>query len=477
MSEPSLLNRLRADLGRSGTPKTARDPVHPAVIRTWCDAMSETNPYFTDPVAAAAGPHGSLVAPPAMLQVWTMPGLSMGAKPPSDPADPAAGVYQRLDDAGFTSVVATDTEHHYVRHLRPGDLITGVTTLAAVSEEKQTALGIGHFVTTEVAYSDQHGRPVGTMVFRILKFRPGSGRQPDPDPRHAALIDVGLDPDTVLGPQPRPTRPRPVWNQDQAWFWEGLRAHELRIQRFPGTGALAFPPANADPLDHSTQWDWIVASGKGTLYSYTVPHHPRLPAFDQPLVVGLVELDEGVRLVSNIVGVRPDQLEIGMPLEVCFPPTNSAPDVTLHQFRPATPVARSDTRRATDLEPGDPLPLCCLTIDPLLIVSSALATRDFQDVHHDPDLARAKGSKDIFMNILTTAGLCNRWVGSWAGPDADFASLKIRLGAPNYPGDMMTFSGSVASVASDGAVSIEFVGTNSLGPHVTGTVDLLLPDR
>lgn len=473
----AFLARLRSQVGRTGSPQLARDPVNVPTIRNWCDAMSEANPHFTDADVAAEGIHGGIVAPPATLNVWTMPGLRMGAQPPRDPNEPSAGVYTLLDEAGFVSVVATNSEQVYHRYLRPGDVLTGVTKLVDVSEEKATGLGIGHFVTTEVEYHDQHGEHVGSLFFRILKFRPGTGRQATkaPDPKRQALIDAGLDPDVVMPAKPRPTRPRPRYNQDQAWHWEGLAAHELRIQRFTDDGTLVHPPANANPRTGSMDYDWIVASGKATLYSYAVPHYPQVPSFDYPLVVGLVELEEGVRLVSNIVGVTPAQLEIGMPLELCFPPTNSDPDVTLHQFRPAQPQRRTDTLTGDDVSVGDALPLCPIPLDPLLIASTALATRDFQDVHHNRDAAVSKGSKDIFMNILTTSGLVNRWIGDWAGPDVVFRNLKISLGAPNYPYDTMTMSGSVSAVADDGTVTVGFIGRNSLGAHVTGTADIALP--
>ncbi len=470
-----LSEELREMVGLTGNPKVARDPVNVPTIRNWCDAIADANPNFTDAEAAANGPHGGIVAPPAMLNVWTMPGLTMGQQPGRDLKEPSAVVYGKLDAAGYSSVVATNSDQTYERYLRPGDLVTSLTTLVDVSEEKKTGLGIGHFVTTEQVFTDQNGDTVGTLSFRVLKFKPGTGRtrEPEPDPKREALEAAGLDPDDFFPPKPRPPRPMPQWNQDQAWHWEGLREHELRIQRFTDDGSLIHPPANANPRTQSMDYDYVVASGRGTLYSYTVPHYPQMPAFDYPLIVGLVELEEGVRIVSNIVDVKPDQLEIGMPLEVCYIDTHD--DVTLHQFRPAQPERNTATRAMSDVSVGDRLPLCPIPLDPRLIISTAIATRDFQDVHHDRDLAQKKGSKDIFMNILTTSGLCNRWIGDWAGPDARFRSLEIGLGVPNYPYDTMTMSGAVSEVADDGTVTVGFKGANALGNHVTGTATLALP--
>jgi hypothetical protein len=126
---------------------------------------------------------------------------------------------------------------------------------------------------------------------------------------------------------------------------------------------------------------------------------------------------------------------------------------------------------APAIEVGTKLPELSLYGDPTFIVSTALATRDFQDVHHDRDKAQAKGSKDIFVNILTDTGLVQRFVSDWAGPSALIKSISLRLGVPWYSYDTVTFSGEVTDVA-DGLVTIKVVGRNSLGDHVIATVTL-----
>jgi hypothetical protein len=131
--------------------------------------------------------------------------------------------------------------------------------------------------------------------------------------------------------------------------------------------------------------------------------------------------------------------------------------------------------RYDDVEVGDELPTLEIPLTRTLIVSTAIASRDYQDVHHDPGLANERGSKDIFMNILTTNGLVGRYITDWAGPNALLRSVKIRLGAPNYPGDTMVMTGSVTEKA-NGEITIALKGSNSLGDHVTGTVTLELPD-
>ncbi|MBY6413208.1 MaoC family dehydratase [Rhodococcus sp. BP-252] len=120
---------------------------------------------------------------------------------------------------------------------------------------------------------------------------------------------------------------------------------------------------------------------------------------------------------------------------------------------------------------GDVLPELQITADPTFVVSTALATRDFQDVHHDRDKAVARGSKDIFVNILTDTGLVQRFVTEWAGPSVVLRSIALKLGVPWYAYDTLTLSGSVTKVE-DGEVTVDVVGKDSLGDHIVATVRL-----
>jgi len=141
-------------------------------------------------------------------------------------------------------------------------------------------------------------------------------------------------------------------------------------------------------------------------------------------------------------------------------------------------AAAAISPRFEDVGIGDELASLEVPITRTLIVATAIASRDYQDVHHDPDLAVQRGSKDIFMNILTTNGFVGRFVTDWAGPDAVLKKVAIRLGAPNYPGDTMRLTGTVTDKDSAGAtVTIAVRGANSLGDHVTGTVVVGLPRR
>lgn len=134
------------------------------------------------------------------------------------------------------------------------------------------------------------------------------------------------------------------------------------------------------------------------------------------------------------------------------------------------------TKLAAQVSVGEALPEHAIPLTRTLIVATAIASRDYQDVHHDPALAAERGSKDIFMNILTSNGLVEKYVAEWAGPAAVVRKIKIRLGAPNYPGDTMTMTGSVAAV--DGRlVTVDVKGVNSMGPHASGSVVVELPEE
>jgi hypothetical protein len=137
------------------------------------------------------------------------------------------------------------------------------------------------------------------------------------------------------GSAPAVRRPRPATNPDNAFFWEGVEAGELRIQRCAACARLRHPPGPMCPHCQALEWDWLVASGRGHVYSYVVAHHPAIPPFEYPNAIVLIELEEGVRVVSNLLGTPPDAIEIGLPVQVEF--TRVEPELVLPLFR-ATPT-------------------------------------------------------------------------------------------------------------------------------------------
>ncbi len=156
----------------------APDPVNEPMIRHWAAAFEDANPVYTDGGAAAASRFGGIVAPPLMLQTWTMAtpvitGIAErgGAPRPAQGRSPLAV----FDQAGYTATLATNSEFEIVRYLRPGDLVSASTTFESVSEEKVTRMGRGRFVTWLTVYRDAGGEVVGRQRFRILKFDPRTG--------------------------------------------------------------------------------------------------------------------------------------------------------------------------------------------------------------------------------------------------------------------------------------------------------------
>jgi uncharacterized OB-fold protein/acyl dehydratase len=303
----ALLDKLRGLVGRpSGPPAKAWDAVNQPMIRHWCDAVGDTNPIYTDPAAAAASVHGQIVAPPTMLQAWTMKGL---VPPPSEGGGAQEELMGLLDSAGFTSVVATNCDQEYERYLHIGDELTAESVIEDVSPEKHTGLGDGHFITTRTDIRDQNGELVGTMRFRILKFKPPEKKEP------------------------KAPRPQPPRNQDNAFFWEGVDRGELLIQKCSSCGRLRHPPRPMCPNCQSLEWETVTASGKGEVFSFIIPHYPQVPFFEYPYVVAVIALEEGTRLISNVVDIDPGDVTVGMPVQLKFVAVDD--ELTLPLFAPA----------------------------------------------------------------------------------------------------------------------------------------------
>lgn len=290
----------------ASAPRLARDPVNQPMINNWVEAIGDANPIYVDESAAREAGHDGLVAPPAMIQVWTMYGLH-GQRGGDDPLGQMTNL---LDAAGYTSVVATNCEQTYRRYLRPGEQVSVTTELDTVVGPKRTALGEGWFVTTRSTWFVD-AEPVAEMVFRVLKFAPGSA---------APVAD-------------RAQTLRPVISLDTAFFWEGTSAGELRIQHCPTCGRLRHPPGPMCPSCGAEKQDWVVATGRGTVFSYVVHHHPKVPGKQLPFVVALVELDEGVRMLGELIDVDPATVSIGMPVEIAL--TRIDDELTLPFWRPA----------------------------------------------------------------------------------------------------------------------------------------------
>jgi uncharacterized OB-fold protein/acyl dehydratase len=432
------------------SPRQARDPVNMPIIENWLEAIGDTNPVYTDAAFAAASVHGGLVAPPMMAQVWTMAGLGNVR----EAGDPTGEMVRLLDDAGYTGVVATNSDHVFHRYVRHGERLAVTVSLIGLTGPKRTALGEGWFFTTRQTWYSG-GEVVATMDFRILKFCPeGSAASPPAAPAGGFVM-------------------RPVISQDTAFFWDGTRNGELRIQQCGDCGALRHPPGPMCVRCGSPNPTYVVASGVGEIFSYVVHHHPPVPGKRLPLVIALVELTdlgEGVRVLAEMPGVGPDQVSIGMPVQIDFLRIDD--ELVLPAWQPAGPAPGPGQLPAV-------LPEMMVDVSATFVVASALATRDFTPVHHDRKLAIANGSKDIFVNILTDNGLLQRFVTRWAGPQSLLRQTSVRLGVPCYAGDKLTFTGRVTdrSRLQDGdRYEVQVTGRCSLGDHVIGTAVVDVPE-
>ena len=307
--------RIKAE-GKSA-PRRGRHPVNQPMIDHWLDAIGDRNPIYVDESAAKAAGHPGIVAPPAMIQVWTMTGLG-GVRPDDDPLGRILGLF---DQAGYIGVVATNCEQTYHRYLRPGEEVSVTAELTDVIGPKQTALGEGFFITQKISWwvGDES---VADMMWRIMKFRPR-----DAAAQAAPAVPADLDPELMI---------RPAVSKDTEFFWDGVNAHELRIQKRPD-GSLQHPPVPALWNDKDTPTDYIVASGRGTVFSYVVHHAPQIPGRILPFVIALVELDEGVRMLGELRNVDPAEVRIGMSVRatyIDFPAGESGPAWTLYAWEP-----------------------------------------------------------------------------------------------------------------------------------------------
>ncbi|MFF0706828.1 bifunctional MaoC family dehydratase N-terminal/OB-fold nucleic acid binding domain-containing protein [Gordonia sputi] len=345
------------DAGPSA-PTLGRDPVNTPMINNWVEAIGDTNPVYVDAEAARAAGHSGIVAPPAMAQVWTMRGLN-GRRTVDDPLGRASELF---DEAGYTSVVATNCDTTYHRYLDVGERVSLSAELLDVVGPKQTALGEGWFFTTRNTWSVDD-EVVAEMDFRILKFRPHDDAAMTRDIGTAdtgtADIEAGgvpsdLDPSRML---------RPSASRDTEFFWEGVAAHELRIQKLDD-GTLRHPPIPATwkprlPDGTVPVTDYVVAAGTGTVYSYVVHRAPKVPGRELPFVVALVELDgldavEGgdgvplsapVRILAELRAVDPADVHIGQRVEAMFldfpADEESGTDAwTLYAWRPTAQEAQ-----------------------------------------------------------------------------------------------------------------------------------------
>lgn len=324
MVEHDWMKDIRALVGKEYGRVYSWDPVNAPMARQWCEVMGVTNPVYTDATRAATSVHGALVAPPAMLQVWCMEGLNMNNYPPGSTTENPYEALKLIEAQGYPAVVAVNSDLEFDRYLKEGEKLYYTTRLDSIGEEKTTGLGTGFFVTLVMTYFSQRAEgdeKVGRLLFRVFKFRPANAAKP------ADVKEIATE-------KPKVKRPAPGISDDTRFFWEGARQGKLLIQRCQSCSTLRHPPGPVCPKCHSFKWDTLEASGRGIVYSFVVMHYPEVQPFDHPNPIGLIELEEGTRLVGQLIGVKPDAVKIGQRVQVEFHTFDD--DLVLPLFRPVT---------------------------------------------------------------------------------------------------------------------------------------------
>jgi len=305
----ALHARVEAEfLKRETGPYLSWDPVNMPMIRQWCEAMGDANPAYS---GAAA------MAPPTMLQAWTMRGYNEQRPPVSSTDDPFA-ILSVFEDAGYPAIVAVNCEQEYFSDIVDGDEIRFTSQIEHISEEKTTGLGTGFFVTELSRHYNQKDELVAEMRFRVFRYRPNA--------------PVAAQQENSTAESMRIRRLPPLRNGDNDFFWEGAAEGKLLIQRCTDCATLRHPPGPMCPQCQSMSWDTVESCGRGVIYSFVVMHYPEIPPFEYPNPIALIELEEGTRLVTQLLGIRPRDVEIGMAVQVEFEEVEEG--LVVPQFRP-----------------------------------------------------------------------------------------------------------------------------------------------
>jgi uncharacterized OB-fold protein/acyl dehydratase len=288
---------IHAFVGReNGPPKKGHDNVNEAMIRHWVEIMGDESPVYTDNDAAKNSSKGGIIAPPAMLQAWSMEGYSMAG---DFVQDVQRGLHNVFDEHGYTGVLGTNTSTEFYRDLKPGDEVTTHTIIDNISEQKATARGIGYFIETVTSFTDQDGEEVGKQVFRVLKFVPADS---DSAPANESDDDTPAVPTRIASPR----------GHDNGWWWDAIDEGKMLIQRCKSCQTLRHPPRPMCGKCQSIEWDSIESNMEGEVFSFTTLHYPKIPGYDYPLCCAVISLNEGTRIVANVVGIDHEEVTIGM---------------------------------------------------------------------------------------------------------------------------------------------------------------------
>ena len=323
--------KINAFVGReNGPPKTGKDEVNKPMIRQWAEVMGDELNTYTDEEYAATTSKDGLIAPPTMLQVWSMEGYPMAHNPASDTQ---RELHKVFDDNGFTGVLGTNTSTEFYRDLRPGDQITYHCIIDNISEQKATARGIGYFIETLTTFTDQHGEAVGKQVFRVLKFIPA-------DAPEASSSDKATDDSPAA-----PTRIHSPRGHDNGWWWKAVDEGKVLIQRCTSCQTLRHPPRPMCGECQSVEWDSIESTLDGEVFSFTTLHYPKIPGYDYPNTIGVITLSEGTRLVANIVDIDYNDVKVGFKAFAFFNRDYAITTYFFHRFSNDVTYCRIRVRR------------------------------------------------------------------------------------------------------------------------------------
>lgn len=301
MEKTALEAEIRSYVGKPIGPTTiGRDPVNEPMIRQWCDAMGEELPPYLDAEAAKHSVHGEIVAPPTMLQAWVLEGWAMH-EGYAEPRNEQQRLHNFLAENGYTGVLGTNTEENYTRYLKLGERVSARAVIEEISEEKATGVGLGYFITTRTEFVNQDGEELGSMVFRVLRFKPAQAAQ-------GASAEGGSEAAIAS----KPSRIKPPMGHDNGWWWTRVAEDDvLPIQRCTGCQKLRHPPRPMCDNCGAQEFDSIAASGRGTIHTFTVIHYPQVPGYEYPMVAIIVDLEEGQRMASTLIDCKPAEVEIG----------------------------------------------------------------------------------------------------------------------------------------------------------------------
>lgn len=308
LSAQELLDKVKPLVNRRVGPYLSFNPVSRTQVWQWCTAMGDDNPLYQEGEQA--------IAPPTMMQMWTMRDAK-GNYPEGSSTDNPYEILAIMEQHGYAGVMAVSYDQTFHRYLNEGDSVKSYSTIVHITDEKTTGIGKGFFVTELAQFMDQNDECFAEANITYFQYQA-------PKPQAAAPKSSG---------PMKINRVAPIENYDSEHYWEGLRQGKLLIQRCKSCGTLRHPPQPMCECCQSTEWDTIESAGKGTLYTYTVMHYPEIPPFDYPNVIVLIDLEEGVRIVSQMEGCKPEALEIGMPVEMTIKEVQEG--MSLPIFKPA----------------------------------------------------------------------------------------------------------------------------------------------